>query len=244
MAKDKHKDILQAAVLELPFRAFLISRQGEIVAQRSQGVATSSLERIAFRLERTWSGNAANVQIQFLQASLPANELIFYTRELEKGLLLTIGAMTETSIAQLRQQAELIMQLYQQTQTHQTGPEEVLLHRPVNGTQDTVYAIVWQPQSPLPTSQHASLQQSLLQLAESNGCRLHHLGVDAGYIQVLIACPTGRSTAWAAHLLKRGSEKSLQQHYSSDTPIWRPGYYASEAKVPFPADELKRVFTA
>ena len=62
MAQDKLKEILHAATLELPFRAFLISRKGEIVAQRNQDVAISSLERIAFRLERTWSGNAASVQ--------------------------------------------------------------------------------------------------------------------------------------------------------------------------------------
>ena len=244
MAEGKLKEILQAATLELPFRAFLISRQGEIVAQRNMDVAVSSLERIAFRLERTWSGNTANVQIQFLQASLPANELIFYTRELAKDLLLTIGAMTETSIAELRQQADRLAQQCQQAQTEQSGPEEVLLHRPVNGTQVPVFAIVWQPLQPVPAAQHRALQQSLSQLAESNGCQLHYLGVDAGYIQVLVACPTGRSSAWAAHLLKSGSEQSLQQQYSSEAALWRPGYYASEAKVPFPADELKRVFTA
>ncbi|MCB0008163.1 MAG: transposase [Anaerolineales bacterium] len=244
MAQEKLKEILQAATLELPFRAFLISRQGEIIAQRNQDVAVSSLERIAFRLERTWSGNSANVQVQFLQASLPANELIFYTRELEKELLLTIGAMTETSIARLRQQADIIAQLYLQAHSGRSGPEEVLLHRPVNGTKDAVYAIVWQPLRPLPASQHQTLQHSLTQLAESNGCQLHHLGVDAGYIQVLVACPPGRSSAWAAHLLKSGSEQGLQQQNGSNTPLWRPGYYASEAKVPFPADELKRVFVA
>lgn len=244
MAQDKHRELLQAATLEPPFRAFLISRQGEIVAQRNHDVALSSLERIAFRLERTWSGQAARVQIQFLQASLPANELIFYTRALDNDLLLTIGAMTETSIAELRQQADRLAQRYQQRQAGPGAPEEVLLHRPVNGTQAAVYAIVWQPKQPLPATQHQTLQESLTQLAESNGCQLHHLGVDAGYIQILVACPPGRSSAWAAHLLKSGSEQSLQQQYSSDAPLWRPGYYASEARVPFPAEELKRVFTA
>ena len=93
-------------------------------------------------------------------------------------------------------------------------------------------------------TQYQALQQSLTQLAESNGCQLHHLGVNAGYIQVLVACPAGRNSAWVAHLLKSGSEQNLQQQYSGNAPLWRPGYYASEANVPFPADELKRVFTA
>ena len=194
----------------------------------------ASLERIAFRLERTWSGTPGTVQIQFLQASLPANELIFYSCALSNDLLLTIAAMTETSIAELRQKAEPIRRRYQDLHADKDRHETILLQHPVNGSQQSVYAIVWQPQKPVPASQHQALQQTLQQLADGNGCQLHHLGIDEGYIQVLIACPPGRNSAWAAHLLKQGSEQGLQRQYDVTEPVWRPGYYASEAKVPLP----------
>ena len=242
MANNKLKHVLAATTVKPPFKAFIVSTDGEIVEQTNDDISMTHLERIASRLAHTFQPDSSS-QVQFLQASLPANELILYSCRLEADLLLTVAAMTETSVIVMRQQAEQIVRAYLDAQIEEKpAASGVLVHRPVNGTRASCYAIIWQPEHALPKALHTALQQILNQLAETNGCKLHHLAIQADYIQILVACPPGRNSAWAAHLFKSGSEQSLQKRYHTETALWRPGYYASETKSPLPEEQLKRIF--
>ena len=100
------------------------------------------------------------------------------------------------------------------------------------------FAIVWRPLKKLPPALEIPLRRALERLAATNGCGLQQVTVQSELIHLVVTCPPGRDSAWAAYLFKNGSEEIIQQEYSVNASLWETGYYATESEQPLSEAEL------
>ncbi|RMG99288.1 MAG: hypothetical protein D6706_05750 [Chloroflexi bacterium] len=173
-------------------------------------------------------------RIQFLHLPGRAGELMLFTRHISQSYFLTLAAMSEVSLSWLREQSNRIMPALARLVKGAVPPhlaEEKRLER-------QSYAMVWRPIRPLPASLQVSLRRALSRLAEANHCELHYLSVNPLFIHMVVTCPPGRDSTWAAYQFKNGSEEIIQQEFGVTVRIWEPGFHATASSNPLPEPEL------
>ena len=106
-----------------------------------------------------------------------------------------------------------------------------------NGRQKS-YAIVWRPIRPIPKSLHIPLRRAIERLATANACTLGFTSVHEKLIHLVVTCPPGRDSTWAAYLFKNGSEDTIQKEYGVTATLWDTGFYAVESSEPLSEAEL------
>jgi REP element-mobilizing transposase RayT len=82
------------------------------------------------------------------------------------------------------------------------------------------------------------LRRALERIAKANACLLPHFDVTNQYVHLVVNCPPGRNSTWAAHLFKNGSERELQTQFQVRTSFWSPGHYAITSADPLSPAEL------
>ncbi|MCZ7670100.1 MAG: transposase [Chloroflexi bacterium] len=82
------------------------------------------------------------------------------------------------------------------------------------------------------------MRRALERLAATNGCGLQQVSVQPEPIHLVVTCPPGRDSAWAAYLFKNGSEEIIQQEFNVTANLWETGYYATESEEPLTETEL------
>jgi hypothetical protein len=193
-----------------------------------------------------WQGGDNTTLVQFIHLAAKAGDLLLYTREVPNpnelvgGYLLTLVALPETPLHELRQQsnklvADLADVLQGKTLT-EASAETAVAH--ANGNQQT-YAIVWRPIRPIPKSLHIPLRRAIERLATANGCILTYTSVQEKLVHLVVTAPPERDSAWAAYLFKNGSEDTIQREYGVAASLWDTGYYAIESSQPLSNSELK-----
>lgn len=196
---------------------------------------------VALHVGKEWADSPHSDRLQFLHLPARAGDMLLYTHRITQNYLLTLVAVPETPINELRKKAQpLVSRL-----------EEIINGR-VPTTSDSLsfaikegnvygrvsYAIVWRPQEPLADALQTPLRQALLRLAVANGCVLNHIHFQQDLIHIVVTCPPHRDAVWAASLFKNGSEQTIQQEYGVVVSLWEAGFYAAETNKPLTDDEL------
>ncbi|MCB9443984.1 MAG: hypothetical protein H6669_07085 [Ardenticatenaceae bacterium] len=209
----------------------LLAHWGELNITQAATVALVAGEK--------WQAEPDSTVIQFIHLAARAGDLLLYSRAVADKFLLTLVALPETPIRELRQQAKIIaanLEKVLQGKTLLDVRAETSAAAP-NGHQNT-YAIVWRPIRPIPKSLHIPLRRAIERLATANACTLGFTGVHEKLIHLVVTCPPGKDSTWAAYLFKNGSEDTIQREYGVAASLWDTGFYAVESLEPLSEAEL------
>lgn len=194
---------------------------------------------VALQAGAAWDDLPATARIRFMHLPARPGEMLLYTRRIQQDYHLTLVALPETPIGELRMKSEPVMLgLVEIIQGRSSQPRVVAEPAALDGEGSSSYAIVWRPVEPLPTSLHIPLRRAIARLAAANGCVLRHNVVQSGLVHLVVTCPPGRDSAWAAYLFKNGSEETIQQEFNVEASLWDTGYYAVASTDPLSESEL------
>lgn len=191
---------------------------------------------VAVYAAREWGGRHQS-RVQFIQLPARAGDFLLYTHHVLNGYYLTLVAMPETPLGELRIEAGRMIASLKKVVLGKTVP----LKLPETTADDgrPSFVIVWRPVSPLPNSLFIPLRRALERLAQANACVLTHVRVQAEFVHVVVNCPPGKDSTWAAYLFKNGSEQTIQQQYGVAASLWETGFYANKAVDPLTDTELQ-----
>jgi hypothetical protein len=228
-------EALQQADLGTTILAIVLSRGPFVVAQRGK-MSSSESAALAAQVYEGWAERQPPAQLQFFSAPEQGEDLLIYSRPVSGGYLLTLAARPQVGLGQLRAKAELLANRLTMVRGGElaTSPPE-----PIVETADTPsFVLAWRPVNRLPAMMQEPLRQSLEGLVKQNACLLTHLDIRPEVVHLVVTCPPGRSSRWAAYLFKEGSEKEMQQQFELDTELWARGYYGAESAGPLTDVEL------
>ena len=57
-------------------------------------------------------------------------------------------------------------------------------------------------------------------------------------MQLVVDCPPGRNSAWAAYQFKISLEQEIQKQYNIGAALWMKGYYATQTNTALDQTEL------
>lgn len=194
---------------------------------------------IALQAGRDWEDVPNTVQIQFSPLPPRFEELMLYTRIVTENYLLTLVALPETPLREVRLRINrLSISLSEVLQDRiSSRTSQIAIDTGLLGKRKS-YAIVWRPVRPLPRSLHIPLRRALERIAIVNACVITHISVQAELIHLVVLCPPARDSGWAAYLFKNGSEATIQQEFGVDVRLWETGFYTSESTDPLTEAEL------
>lgn len=195
---------------------------------------------VALQVGSDWLEHQAESRIQFMHIPARAGDMLLYTQEVNgQGDLVTLVGVAETPISELRNQAQRMarklhkaLKGYQPPQTSFLGDSDGVVDGRIT------YAIIWRPTEPLPLSIHIPLRRAMERIAAGNACILTHSHVQANIVHVVVNCPVGKESAWAAYLFKNGSEEAIRQEYGVAAHLWETGFYATESTNPLSDAEI------
>ena len=230
--------ILQQANLGQLVQTAVFSQNNHVVAHWGQ-LNDTEVAAIAHHVGKSWPADDAphketNTRIQFLRLPARAGDRLLYSRCVESAYLLTLVALPETPLTRLRIEANQIADHL----TEALHGKRSISPSSSNDHPQQTFAIVWRPLKKLPPALEIPLRRALERLAATNGCGLHHVSVQTELIHLVVSCPAGRDSAWAAYLFKNGSEEIIQQEYGVVASLWETGYYAAESEEPLSKTEL------
>lgn len=240
-------ELLQSVSLGDEILTALLS-QNEALLAHGGTLDEEQATAIAQRLAETWEP-AHTAQIQFVRLPSRTSDLLLYTRPVGETHLLTLAARPNALVGKLRRQANRIADkvgplVNGAPADAPTRPTPVVRgQRSQEMAEQNSYAIVWRPQEPLDEMLRIPMRRALERIAESNACVLTHLEVEEDLVHVVVACPPGRSSAWAAHIFKQGAEAEIQKQFGMEAPLWKKGYFASESAEPLEQKELNLFLT-
>lgn len=197
---------------------------------------------IAARCQQTWSATQMTAQMQFYRLPGRIEEMLLYTLPVGETHHLVLAASPTTPLTMLRSLSE---QLRPQL-TELIGQEMVVAAAPLpqtpiitqSNTNNHTFAILWRAYEPIPDFLNIPLRRALERIARANACLLTHFDVTNQYVHLVVSCPPGRNSTWAAHLFKSGSERELQTQFQVRTSFWSPGHYATTSADPLSPAEL------
>lgn len=203
-------------------------------------------KEILERVQHTWlPSNTA--QIQFYRLGNGTNDLLLYTRRVHEEFLLTFAAQPDTPVGRLRRRADAAWQTVAAlvnggaSETSEPQPVPHVFERKPDADAASApvsYAIVWRPRKPLPHQLLLPVRRALERVAEANACVLSHVQVEPSLVHVVTSCPPERSSAWVAHLFKRGVESEIQEQFGVEAHMWEKGFYAAPSATPLSQAEL------
>jgi hypothetical protein len=200
----------------------------------------SEAATVAIRVGKGWYDMPYRSRLQFTHLPARAGDLLLYSHLVDGDYLITLVALPETPLSDLRHEAERMAAKLRNVVAGKAVAQTGLLGggngRGVDGRPS--FAIVWRPVDALPVSLHVPLRRAIERLAVTNACVLTHTEIKSDLIHLVVTCPPGRDNTWAAYLFKNGSEQTLQQEYSEVANLWDTGFYATESTEPLEKAEL------
>ena len=190
---------------------------------------------VAQHVGEEWGPGAHQSQLQFIHLPTRSGDLLLYSRCVEATYLLTLVALPETPVSQLRQRADRLAGVLQDVLRGKPAPIEA---DEAEAAGRHTYAIVWRPTDALPQALFIPLRRIIERLAEANGCILTHIEVRSELVHLVVNCPPGRNSSWAAYLFKTGTTEAIQREYGISLTLWETGFYAAETADPLSDAEL------
>ena len=234
-ATDAILAILQQAKLGRLVQTVVFSQDAQLLAHWGELTPTEAAT-VALHVVEAWDRAAHPARVQFVHLPARAGDLLLYSCSVAEDYLLTLVALPETPLNELRSRTDKILASLVKIVKGSTDPLPPLQTGPLNGR--TSYAIVWRPVQPLPPFLHIPLRRALERLAAANACVLTHTLVRPELVHLVATCPPGRDSAWAAYLFKNGSEQIIQQQFGAAATLWDKGFYAVESADPLGTAEL------
>ena len=228
------------------------SSNGAAAVQRRATTAPLDIEAaelLAGQIASQFVGEDLSGQMRFFQEPGTEKFVVVYSRPAVSGYLLALVAAPETGTAMLRGTANALAHRLGQALRRRPADQPdatVLVDMPLPAGQsaNNPYALAWQPRKPLPAALHEPLRLAVERLAGANACHIRHLSLRPEYVQLVVACPAGRNSAWVAHTFKRGMELEIQRQFNIPARLWSDGYFARESLEPLSAAELKLFLNA
>lgn len=188
-----------------------------------------------------WTEAEKNTQVQFLRLPEQGHVLLLYTRVIspkhpinrEKRYLFTLVAAPEVSLSWLRTRADKLVENLSSIMYTAATPA-----KPTTIANTPTYAIVWSTEQPITATQISPVRHTLERIAIANACALTHIDVQPQLVHIVVTCPPGRSSGWAVHTLKSGSDEAIRQEFKQTRPVWHVGHYARESTEPLTPAEL------
>jgi REP element-mobilizing transposase RayT len=236
------KNLIRTADLGKDVRQVVLSHDGQLIAFGGYQ-SKMQAQRITSQINGTWEGEEESVQIQFIQVAGAADPILLYSR-LAAGLLLTLAAVPDISISELRGKADQLVDRITGNDVKDTPTglpstqSSPGIEKPENGSHGHSFVIAWRPRKSLPAEVQAMVRQSVRRVAQNNDCVISHLTVEDEVIQLVVACPPGRDGAWAVELFKDETEADICAHYGVPASLWQAGYYAKASRRPYTRAEL------
>jgi hypothetical protein len=229
--------ILQQANLGHLIQTAVFAQKDRILAHWGQ-LNDSEVAAVAHYVGKDWPDDSYNVRVQFQRLPARSGDRLLYSRCVEGTFLLTLVALPETPLTRLRIEADQIADHLKEAMHGRESFDTPLKTYAHNKQKPHTFAIVWRPLKKLPPALEIPLRRALERLAATNGCGLQQVSVQPELIHLVVTCPPGRDSAWAAYLFKNGSEEIIQQEYSVKANLWETGYYATESDEPLSEAEL------
>lgn len=230
--------LLQQTVLGRLVRAAVLSQGCDVLAFWGD-MDESEVAMVALQAGRHGEKMQHTVQIQFVPLQPRFDELMLYTHLITENYLLTLVALPETPLREVRVRAnQLVMNLLEALHGHVSVDA---LPAPVDTSllgKRKSYAIVWRPVRPLSDSLHIPLRRALERIAMANACVITYVSVQVNLIHLVALCPPERDSAWVAYLFKNGSEAIIQQEFGVHGHLWETGFYTTESTSPLAEAEL------
>lgn len=199
----------------------------------------SEAATVALQVGADWDEHQGNSRIQFMHIPARAGDMLLYTQEVnELRDLVTLVGVAETPISELRHQANRMAKKLHKALSSGRPAQTSFLDGGESIEGRTSYAIVWRPTERLPTSIHIPLRRAMERIAITNACILTHCQVQTDIVHLVVNCPVGRESAWAAYLFKNGAEEAIQIEYGVVVHLWETGFYAVESTNPLSDKEL------
>lgn len=216
----------------------VVFAHGQTMLSFSGDLQEKEAGAIAIHVGRDWSRENPS-RLQFLHLPARKGDMLLYSRQVVQNYFVTLVALPETPIGELRSQAAQLVVMLKKIVLGQTGPlsSGIVGEQAVDGR--STFALAWRPTRPLPFSLIIPLRRSLERIASENACILTHTHVEGGLAHVVINCPPGRDSTWAAYLLKNGSERKIQEEFGVVANLWDTGFYASRQTDPLTDEELR-----
>lgn len=194
---------------------------------------------VALHVGEGWAGNVLPSRLQFIHLPARAGDLLLFTHIVAEAFLVTIVALPEAPLTEVRQQARRMAKKLTAVVEGRVLAQTGLLGNGFGAGQRPSFVIVWRPEVLLPTPLHIPLRRAMNRLAVANACVLTHVQVQADLVQLVITVPPGRDAAWAAYLFKNGSEQTIHQEFELYGSLWETGFYATESTEPLTEAELR-----
>lgn len=199
----------------------------------------SEAATVALQVGSEWQEHQADSRIQFMHIPARAGDMLLYTQKVNgQGDLVTMVGVAETPISELRHQAQRMARKLDKVLEGHRPPQTSFLSMDRVSDGRITYAIVWRPTEPLPPSLHIPLRRSMERIASANACILTHCQVQTNLVHVVVNCPAGKESAWAAYLFKHGAEEAIRQEYKVAAHLWETGFHATESENPLSEAEL------
>lgn len=198
----------------------------------------SEAAAVALHVGEGWAENPLPSRLQFIHLPARAGDLLLFTHEVVEDFLVTMVALPEAPLTEVRQQARRMAKKLTAVIEGRALGHTGLLGNGFGKGKRPSFVIVWRPEALLPSQLHIPLRRAISRLAVANACVLTHVQVRADLVQLVVTVPPGRDNAWAAYLFKNGSEQTIKQEFEMSGSLWETGFYASESTEPLSDTEL------
>ncbi|MBK7896558.1 MAG: hypothetical protein IPJ90_17110 [Anaerolineaceae bacterium] len=229
---------LQEAHLGRLLQTIVFARGSKLLAYWGE-LNESEAATVAFQVGAGWEGNSLPSRLQFIHLPARAGDLLLFTHQVLDDFLVTLVALPEAPLTEVRQQARRMAKKLTAVVEGRALAHTGLLGNGFGLGKRPSYVIVWRPLDLLPSQLLIPLRRAISRLAVANACVLTHVQVQADLVQLVVTVPPGRDDSWAAYLFKNGSEQTIHQEFEMQGSLWETGFYATESAEPLTDDELR-----
>ena len=228
---------LQKAQLGRLLQTVVFIRGNKLLAYWGE-LNESEAAAVAMHVGNGWVGNQLPSRLQFIHLPARAGDLLLFTHQVADDFLVTLVALPEAPLTEVRQQARRMAQKLTAVVEGRVLAHTGLLGNGFGLGQRPSFVIVWRPEGLLPAQLYIPLRRAITRLAVANACVLTHVQVQADLVQLVVTVPPGRDASWAAYLFKNGSEQTIHQEFEVSGSLWETGFYAAESAEPLTETEL------
>jgi ActR/RegA family two-component response regulator len=228
---------LQEAHFGRLMQTVVFAQGGKLLAYWGE-LNESEAATVAIHVGEGWGENSLPSRLQFIHLPARAGDLLLFTHKVSQDYLVTLVALPEAPLTEVRQQARRMAKKLTAVVEGRVLAQTGLLGNGFGMGKRPSCVIVWRPLTPLPSHLRIPLRRAMSRLAVANACVLTHVQVQADLVQLVVTVPPGRDNAWAAYLFKNGSEQTIRQEFEMSGSLWETGFYATESSEPLSEAEL------
>lgn len=228
---------LQEAHLGRLMQTVVFARGSKLLAYWGE-LNESEAAAVAIHVGEGWEDNLLPSRLQFIHLPARAGDLLLFTQKVTDDYLVTLVALPEAPLAEVRQQARRMAKKLTAVIEGRVLAQTGLLGNGFGLGKRPSYVLVWRSLELLPSHLRIPLRRAISRLAVANACVLTHVQVQADLVQLVVTVPPDRDDAWAAYLFKNGSEQTIRQEFEMRGSLWETGFYATESSEPLSEAEL------